>query len=223
LSPTPYKEIKFFHRYYDKGINWYRSQFGRPGIPFDVTPGYMIQMDRKVPDRIQEHYPGATIVFLLREPVERAISSWYHHHQHKPDSWVYEVGIKKYFDQALKKLIANGPIVAKQAYTGMVRGGIYVPFLKEWAKRFDPQQIIVYFSEEFFASPSAVATDLLKRLQVSTNIKSEWYRLSRKNKSPKHAAGCNAKVRRKLRDYYRPYNQELRELLGRDLPDSWQY
>lgn len=72
------KEVRFFDRHWDEGLDWYRSHFASAGIASAVgeaSPSYFV--NPLVPDRVGKTLPGARLVVLLREPVSRLLSA--HH------------------------------------------------------------------------------------------------------------------------------------------------
>jgi hypothetical protein len=77
------KEARFFTEYYHEGTDWYRAHFplsaGRPRrqIYFEATPDYLL--DPRVPQRAKALLPeDFRIIALLRDPVERAYSHYWH-------------------------------------------------------------------------------------------------------------------------------------------------
>lgn len=69
------KEVMFFDRYWDRGVDWYASHFeGAEGVRGEVTPGYMF--DPQAAARIAQTVPGARLFAVLRDPVERAYSQY---------------------------------------------------------------------------------------------------------------------------------------------------
>jgi hypothetical protein len=74
-------EPKFFLRddLFERGLDWYDATFfaGKPGalLRGEKTVSYM-ESD-KAAQRISECYPEAQIVFVLRDPIERALSHYW--------------------------------------------------------------------------------------------------------------------------------------------------
>ncbi|HUR51593.1 MAG TPA: sulfotransferase domain-containing protein [Mycobacteriales bacterium] len=74
---APAKEVGFFWPDYDRGLDWYRTQFAgaAPGqVTCDASPGYMY-FDEAL-DRIKADLPDARLALVLREPVSRVWSHW---------------------------------------------------------------------------------------------------------------------------------------------------
>jgi hypothetical protein len=86
----PWKETRFFDKYYRQGIDWYKAFFplkadctGREAggaavrkLTGEATPEYLF--DARVPARMQRHLMNVRLIVLLRDPRYRA----YSHYQH---------------------------------------------------------------------------------------------------------------------------------------------
>ncbi len=69
-----------FERGYHRGLAWYESLFeGSEGYPVrgEASPQYIGAQDG--PELMQRHVPGLKIIFVLRNPVLRAHSHYWHH------------------------------------------------------------------------------------------------------------------------------------------------
>ena len=71
------KEVHFWDIHYGQGVEWYRSQF--ESIPLDtiagdITPAYAILPIERIKE-VYSAFPELRIVYLLRNPIERAWSS----------------------------------------------------------------------------------------------------------------------------------------------------
>lgn len=93
---TP-KEPDFFTRHWPNGLDWYRGCFGGDaGFLIDASTSYSMAPDRAaaapdraasgddfeplagVPERIRSLRPDARFVYILRNPVERTYSAYWH-------------------------------------------------------------------------------------------------------------------------------------------------
>ena len=76
----PEKELYFFTREYERGIDWYARHF-RDGAEFalrgEATPGYL--SDPRAPERIHACLEDVKLIASLRHPVDRAYSAFWHH------------------------------------------------------------------------------------------------------------------------------------------------
>ncbi|MFB6225661.1 MAG: hypothetical protein ABEI13_04355 [Candidatus Paceibacteria bacterium] len=76
--PNDTQEVHYFDRHYEKGYKFYKEKYSdapEESVTFDVTPNYLCHP--LVPNRISSHKRVSErpirIVFLLRNPIERAI------------------------------------------------------------------------------------------------------------------------------------------------------
>lgn len=81
ISMYKKKEVHFFDddNNFKKGLDWYKKHFNdkkENTICGEVTPGYMLL--EKVPQRIKEFLPNIKLVFVVRNPIERAWSHYQH-------------------------------------------------------------------------------------------------------------------------------------------------
>jgi hypothetical protein len=78
--PSERKEIHFFDRYYERGIDWYQGFFppAREAQKYqavgEITPKYLY--DTAVPSRIHAHIPKCRFLVMLRNPTDRAYSQY---------------------------------------------------------------------------------------------------------------------------------------------------
>ena len=96
IAMAPEKELNFFFGpsrppaadpgtwwqwgQWHRGSEWYRSRFdGRFAIRGESSPGYTDPAHPEVAERVAGLLADARLVYLVRDPVERAVSQWRHH------------------------------------------------------------------------------------------------------------------------------------------------
>jgi hypothetical protein len=81
---TPAKDLYFFDRYYDRGVEWYAAQFRDARgeeVVGEVCQDYLFHPEAAV--RIRDTLgPGVRVMVSLRDPVERAWSSYLYMRKH---------------------------------------------------------------------------------------------------------------------------------------------
>lgn len=81
------KEPKYFEAEYHLGMNYYREQYWDE-LQFPIRAAGESRIHNSVieyvPDRIKESLPNSKIIFLLRDPIERAYSGWRHWQRMRP-------------------------------------------------------------------------------------------------------------------------------------------
>lgn len=74
---TP-KEPGFFHLHYEKGIEWYLECFNAYNNQKAVGEASVMTMScPEAPERIFKHIPDTKLIFVLRNPIDRAISNYF--------------------------------------------------------------------------------------------------------------------------------------------------
>jgi hypothetical protein len=74
------KELNFFNEHWDRGLEWYSSQLDPDAkVRGESSPGYTSPSFPDVPERIAGVVPWVRLVYLVRDPVQRALSQYAHH------------------------------------------------------------------------------------------------------------------------------------------------
>jgi hypothetical protein len=103
------KELEFFNRHFDKGIEWYRRCFPRPrwkdgrrSITGEATPYYLFHPHAA--KRMAEVVPRARMIVLLRNPVDRAYSHYHHRTRLGRETRSFEEAIEAETTRLLRKV-----------------------------------------------------------------------------------------------------------------------
>ena len=156
---------------------------------------------------------------MLRDPVERAFSHYKHHVKHKVEPLTFADAIKAEPERLMcewDKMVKNEDYDSYnlQMYSYLARG-VYVDQLKRWLDYFPREQFLILQSEDFFRNPSY---NYLKSLEF---LGLPEYKLSTyRSFNASHRSSMDKSMREYLTNYFRPYNEELYELLGLDY--GWQ-
>ena len=141
------KELQFFSLHYDRGKDWYCKQFEGAGENQhcgEITPYYLFHPE--APSRIHELIPEVRIVVLLRDPIERTLSHYFHARRHGFEP--LELG------QALKAerhRLESGDTFSHQKHSYVSRSR-YEEQLRIYEKHFAAEQLLVLRSEDLFSS-----------------------------------------------------------------------
>ena len=172
------KELHFFDKKSNlkKGLQWYREQFagyqGQKAIG-EFTPNYLwvcpVENEIQdgdhywdIPSLVREHYPRIKLLVSLRDPVQRAISAYYHHmhrRRYAPTRRIMEVGYRY----------------------GIISMGFYYAHLTKWFEFFPPEQFLILIYEQDIAQNSEQTTRRVYRfLEVDesfrpTNMDRRYY------------------------------------------------
>ncbi|MDO6712207.1 sulfotransferase domain-containing protein [Aliiglaciecola sp. 2_MG-2023] len=143
------KELDFFSYYYDKGYEWYESNFSNleKSVVGEISPSYFYNSD--VPQRVFDYNKDMKIVLSLRDPIKRMFSN--HLHEVRAGNITGE-NIK--FENAFN----NNPLYFIQSS--------YAEHLKKWMQYFTLDNIHVVFQENVKNNPQKVSNDLCQFLDI---------------------------------------------------------
>ncbi|MAY83027.1 MAG: hypothetical protein CMP59_02755 [Flavobacteriales bacterium] len=159
----------------------------------------------KAIERLHDHNPDCKIVFLIREPVSRAYSSYC---MERFNGWLEN----EFSDivRVAKKKKAEDPL-----YTQFVNMGLYHLQLSNLLEHFSPDKIRVFVFEEFMKDPQKICSEIYSWLNVDPN-----HQLQEKgihNKTEKERSKQLSMLSKSLRKPNNPIKRLLRWLL----PYSW--
>ena len=218
ILPATQKEIHFFTLHYQKGINWYRSQFpstadGNLLLTGEGTPYYLFHPG--VPRRVDHHFPQMKFIVLLRNPVYRAISHYYWEVNLGHEMLSLEEAINQEPERLqgeAEKLLSDETYYSynHQHYSYLSRG-IYLEQLQNWMNFFGREQFLILKSEDF----SRRSAEILNRVFEFLGLPA--YQLTRYKKyNVGDYPEVHPKIRQQLTEYFQPYNDKLVEFMGQE-------
>ncbi len=145
------KELHFFDVHYDKGADWYRGQFAGAGPSLAVgeaTPVYMY--DERAPARMHALLPEARIVAILRNPVDRAYSHYWHNRQRGNELLDFREAVER---EPERRQRDDQPYL--HAYAYMDRGR-YLHQLQRLTASYAREQLLVETFDDLRQDPQSV-------------------------------------------------------------------
>ncbi|MEG4107037.1 tetratricopeptide repeat protein [Microcoleus sp. S13_C5] len=208
LTPIK-KEMDFFSWHFDRGIDWYLAHFAPmpPGEQFltgEASPSYFDS--REAPERLYSLFPEVKLIVLLRNPVDRAISQFY---RLTDLNWEAR-SLDRAISDEVERLNQNPEYIIGEEPGNYLARGRYIEFIKNWRTFFPREQLLILKSEDFYAGAATTLKQVLEFLDLPEHQLSEY-----PNANPGSYPPVNQSIRDWLRDYFRPYNQQLEEYLGR--------
>ena len=130
--------------------SWYRSLFapGRGRVTGEITPRYSLLDDAGI-GHVLRVLPEVKIVYLLRDPVERAWSN-------------LKDGVDRYGDPSRW----TEPDVERFSRSDAARAGRYSEHLARWERAVGPERIHVGFFDRIGDDPAALLADVQRFLGV---------------------------------------------------------
>ena len=141
------KETDYFSKHYDRGLEWYLEFFGHcpASLPIgEIDPNYFGISEAC--DRIAALIPDCKIICSLRDPVERAYSSY---RIMRRDAWT-RVGFEE--------TVAKNPVIRESSR--------YAHHLKNWWARFGRDRVLVCLYEELESDPQAYLDRIAKFIGI---------------------------------------------------------
>lgn len=153
------KEVHFFDEYFDRGLDWYRQQF--PGSESAVavgeaTPNYMFSTIAL--DRIRDTLPDVKLVVMLRDPIDRAHSHYWHDRARGKTSGDFE-------DTVMRELDGSG-----QGLNYVARGR-YRAQIEDILERFPPTALHVEIFEDMVDRPEDLYSSVCRFIGVDDSFR----------------------------------------------------
>lgn len=159
-------------------------------------------------ERMARHLPGVRLVFVLREPVARAVSNY---------RWSVSNGMEhEDFASALAAEEQRGstldPALRYARPHSYVSRGRYAELLAPWLERFSREQVGVFRFEDLVREPASTLAAIHRHLGVEPRpeLAGEVEGINASTAD----ADIDATALAELRAYYAPLNQQLAVLLG---------
>lgn len=222
IIPSYRKEVHFFDGglnpnidTFNKGEAWYRSHFplkrniDNKQKVFEASPLYIF--NPLAPQRISAIVPNVKLIAILRNPVERAISHYFHEKRKNREPLSIMEALRSEEEQL-------GPVLEKQDYKNDIfthhsykSRGLYHEQLKRYLNYFPMNNILVINSDTLFRQPH----DTLRRVFDFIDVDPDFVVNDLK---PRNVGSNRNKVTpdvyEYLEDYFRVHNQDLYELIG---------
>jgi hypothetical protein len=256
----PQKEFAYFmdpveyEKGYPEALKKYFSE--QPVTPHSllVAKSASLYTSEAAIKRLRDHNPNCKLIFILRNPIDRAYSSY-----------LMEMNAgEAYYDFGkVSDLIKQG---SGWEYELLIEYGFYAKHLQTIYKYFSPDQVMVLLFDELKKDAKSICQEVFKQLKITPDFSPQVevvHNVTRKNRSIGFAVTVNKALhknskfrkllshlipsykayrfgdfvrklnktkegfqpmdpnaRKYLADFFKPYNQQLSQLINRDL-SSW--
>jgi hypothetical protein len=214
------KEVHYFDLNFDKGLRWYRAHFptvfksfGRKMATGEACPYYLFHP--LAATRAYATVPHAVVVILLRNPVDRAYSHYHHQVRNGNETLSFEEALEKEaerLDGEETKILTDPSCYSfnHRKFSYQARG-LYADQVERWMRLYPPEKLLIESSEDFYADPRTLLSRIFLALDLP-DPEIQGFKKYLKGGYDRLDPG----VRRRLAEYFRPHNQRLYDLVGRD-------
>jgi hypothetical protein len=227
VVPAFEKEVHYFDRRYDGDPASYQASFppkarmactacraGR-AVTGEASPSYLSHPH--IPGRVAAMVPEAKLIAVLRNPVDRAVSAFYHNRRRTPNEPLatFAQAVERELEELkgeLELLIADEHHDDHE-YTWhcYLTRGIYVRQLEWWRAHVPADQLLVLQSERLGAEPAVVFDEVRRFLGLSPWTPAGF---ERHNANEYPSVPIEPELRARLVEWFRPHNEALYDLLG---------
>jgi hypothetical protein len=174
------KEPFFFEAEYERGKQYYLNKYfphwrGEPVIGEARHRNLYLPY---IPMRIKEMFPNAKLLIILRNPVDRAYSDWWHWYSQKVERLPFQEAIRNNFLR-----IEKGPHFQREheieeykrtldrrngysPFTTYIDSGYYDEQIRRYLDIFGQKKIKIIFFEDLTISPELVLKDIFHFLTL---------------------------------------------------------
>lgn len=221
MLPAEKKGLHYFDANYHKGPNWYRMYFpllsekAVNAITGEATPYYIFHP--QAAGRIAALVPHAKLIAILRNPVHRAISHYFHEYRKGKETLPIVEAFQREGERVQAELARmtiddTYQSAALQTFAYTMRG-LYYQQLMRYAKFFPRDQILILQSEQFFQHPVETMQAVFEFLHLDPAFVPPD--MHPKNTGQYHES-VPLTLYEELTAYYAPHNRQLYEYLGQE-------
>jgi len=220
------KEVHYFDWAFDRGENWYRAHFPTAAyrtvldltrkhrlVVGEASPYYLFHPH--VPARAQALVPQARFIVLLRDPVERTLSSYQHQVRKERESLPLRAALER---ELVTMPAEMARVAAEPGYNSdahrhfsYLYRGHYAEQLARWFDVFPREQFLILHSQRFFEDTAQVFGDVVRWLGLPP-----WEPPTYRRFNAAEYEALDAESRDWLVRYFTPHNERLYTLLGQD-------
>lgn len=153
------KEVHYFTKHYNAGEDWYVEQFegAAPGqLRGEITPYYLFH--QAAPERIHALRHDMRLIALLRDPVERTLSQYFHSRRLGLEDLPLELALaaeaERLADSEAVIRQPGGTHPSHQEHSYLARSR-YEEQLQRYFSLFGRRNVLVLRSEDLFEHPQA--------------------------------------------------------------------
>ena len=224
------KGVHYFDSHSHHPLAWYRSHFAtaparalvrrRSGAAFtgDASPYYLFHP--LAAGRAHAAVPDARLVVLLRDPVERTASHWSEQTRNGVETLSFRDALAAEADRVgdAADRIRRGDVLTSHAHEqqSYAAQSEYAASIERWLESYPREQMLVLFSEDFYADPATQLDRVFDFLGVPPHRLADH---SARNAAPR--SPIDEDLREMLQERFAPDVDRLAALTGTRPPWPW--
>jgi len=209
------KELQYFTFNYHQGVNWYLSQWpviDEIKLKGETTPYYIFHP--YAAERMKQDFPKIKILILLRDPVERTISQYFHSVRIGAENLDIADALKQEDERMLgaDQYLINPAMRHKshQEHSYISRSR-YEKQIPRWLDHFGKEQCLILSSEKFFLYPEETWHTILNFLNVA-DIPFPVTTLAKLNAGERNSKQVSKELRNEIANALAPTYEFIRQL-----------
>lgn len=224
------KSTDYFFKGGDHSVRWYRSHFpservrtrlrrklGYRALSGEASPYYV--WDPRVAQRAEQVVPEVKSILLLRDPVKRAWSHYQERRQNNTEPLGFPQAIEAEearLEGELERMLADPHYYseAHDFYSYRSRG-VYAPQIRNWLEHFPREQLLIIYAEDLYRNTLETVGQVCDFLDIP---RAEKLPPTTYNTMPGSRDTPPKDVIDELRAFYKPFQTEVEELVGRPAP-----
>ena len=181
------KEIHYFTLHKDKGVGWYNQQFAnvpQNHLTIDASPTYFDMAESKaIPTDIKAYVADPKIFLIIRDPIARAVSHFYHLKKVVKIGVLQDVGLNDFFGRDFAQLLVRGPEIDRHLLS-VIKFSDYHHRYMNYLTVFSKKAVQVFSNMELLNKPKETMLRACEFIGVEPHI-------SKKFGAFKHSNGSN--------------------------------
>lgn len=212
------KEIHFFDLEFLRGERWYRAHFSRREtlkrsgrLTGEASPYYLSHP--LAPGRAAQVVPDARLIVVLRNPVDRAYSHYWHSVRLNAENLPFEAALEAEAGRLsgeMERILAQpGYRSFAHQHQAYFERSLYADELERWFRHFSREQVLILEREQFSRDVEKQIGRLFAFLGLEPRLAERQTRLN-EARYPKMAS----ETRARLLEKFQPHNRRLFEMIG---------
>jgi len=218
-------ETSYFDLNYNLGINWYKSNFPTSSLKNSIKKKYgkalvgeTINMGSPyVAKRLSELISNPKIIFIVRNPTERAYAKYLEEVRAQNEKESFENALKFESNRIKKSNMSDEKekflTLHNRQWFLYKKLGLYSEFLTIWRNYFPIEKILTIKAEDLFQNPQKTVSKCCDYLGLDLPFEFENIGINHDI----NELDMSIETRKELDIFFKPYNKKLYHLLNNDL------